>query len=86
MKKDVRQLLKRFTQKGIKNGDLVFIGEICRVTDVNWGRKHGKAGDVEAINELPACECCSKEKVDCTHHRIVGRRGFGQQTIMKLVG
>lgn len=81
MKKDIKQVLKNFSQTNIKNGDLVITFEIHRVLDVNWGRKNNSQG-MEVATVFPKCSACGDK--ECRHPHIMARDGAGQHKAAKL--
>ncbi len=46
-RRELKALLRRFSLRRPKNGELVITAEIARVTDANWGRRHHGARDVD---------------------------------------
>jgi hypothetical protein len=94
IKRDARELLKKFTTKrsSFKNGDLVLVASIYRITDVDWnldGEKRdpkidGPRTDVEVVDVWPVCKMCSDLRQECCHHHILDIGRAGQYCAMKL--
>lgn len=81
MKKDVKKFLHKFRTTGFKNGDLVLVAEVMRVTDINWGRKWADNG-MEVVDVHRDCTLCKPG--ECKHTHIVQTGQYGQYCIMKL--
>lgn len=80
MKTDVKKFLKQFTFTGIREGDLLLVGEVVRVVST----KDNGRWEIEAANVERDCEECRKLNLpECIHTRTM-RIGFGQQGVMKL--
>lgn len=87
MKADVRKLKKAFKLGGAKPrvGELVLIGEICRVTNTHRGEP-GWKGQVSAVDVLEDCEVCkSGGREECIHERVLySNPNGGQQVWMRI--
>jgi len=90
MEKDVKEFLKRFElAPKVKNGDLVLVAEIMRVTDAEWGKRvrpvfnEDSNNEVGVVDVFPPCGACKRRK--CRHEHIMDRNKVGGQfSIMKL--
>jgi hypothetical protein len=96
MKPDVKKLLSYFELgPKVKNGDLVLVAEVMRVTDAKWGasryhpdsyHKDVSQLDIGVVDVFPQCRTCGPGR-ECIHEHIVSlHKCGGQHRVMRLKG